>query len=417
MVPGTKAKQNLQKLAITALFLGLVAACKPFSFTIPLFGASGMKVGFAGIFTAFPTFLFGPVYGGVASAASDILGCIIAPIGAYNPIFTIVAFIGGFIKGLMWKLLGKSNGKKTRIIAICLIAAIGVFGAVCHVILVNDGVAYGLISTADELPNRKAVENAELSPISSAVTGLAAYNNDTITLSHAVAQDGVYTVPSTIVYPDGYTLSVTKIGEDAFSGGGFEKIIIPSTVKTIDEKAFSNLEGVVIAGAEGSKAQEAAEKAGLAFEAAEPEKITFTADASGYSDIYGSFSNSETFRRNLAGYINFVTIGLEGTALLGFVYIAAEALINRARRKKGKEGYAPHVRIFASIFVSGMIVTTINTVVMKFITVPAYQDRAFWILWAPRALEELIMCLIQAYLIAVLYDIYVTKIKDRIAHA
>src|SRR5699024_1577638 len=123
--------------------------------------------------------------------------------------------------------------------------------------------------------------------------------------------------------PDGYTLSVTKIGKDAFSGGGFEKIIIPSTVKTIDEKAFSNLEGVVIAGAEGSKAQEAAEKAGLAFETAEPEQITFTADASGYSDIYGSFSNSETFRRNLAGYINFVTIGLEGTALLGFVYIAA----------------------------------------------------------------------------------------------
>lgn len=75
------------------------------------------------------------------------------------------------------------------------------------------------------------------------------------------------------------------------------------------------------------------------------------------------------------------------------------------------------MRIFASIFVSGMIVTTINTVVMKFITVPAYQDQAFWILWAPRALEELIMCLIQAYLIAVLYDIYVTKIKDRIAHA
>ena len=77
-------------------------------------------------------------------------------------------------------------------------------------------------------------------------------------------------------------------------------------------------------------------------------------------------------------------------------------------------GGAPHIRIFASIFGSGLIVTTINTVVLRYFTLPAWAGRAFWILWTPRALEELIICLIQAYFIAILYDVYMTRFQDRL---
>ena len=75
---------------------------------------------------------------------------------------------------------------------------------------------------------------------------------------------------------------------------------------------------------------------------------------------------------------------------------------------------APHIRIFASIFGSGLIVTTINTVVLRYFTLPAWAGRAFWILWTPRALEELIVCIIQAYFIAILYDVYMTRFQDRL---
>ena len=89
-----REKENLTKIAVTAICIGFVAISKFFSVTLPLFGASGMNVGFGGIFTAFPAFLFGPLYGGVATAISDLLGVIIKPSGPYNPIFTITAFCG-----------------------------------------------------------------------------------------------------------------------------------------------------------------------------------------------------------------------------------------------------------------------------------------------------------------------------------
>ena len=366
-----KEKENLIKIAVTAICIGFVAISKFFSFTLPLFGASGMNVGFGGIFTAFPAFLFGPVFGGVASAVSDLLGVIIKPTGPYNPIFTITAFCGGFIKGWIWRLLAGRNDGRIRRVALCLLLLLGIVGGAFHIALVSDGVTSGLVSEQAELPTRGAIRTEDYNPLTKLVVHLADYNNDVITYSRYTGEADTVTLPSAIVYPDGYTLKVTKLGAKA------------------------------------------AGKAGIAFEEAEVEAQTVEVDAAGVS-ADGAFKNSDTFRKYLAGYINFITLGLEGTALLGLLYIGAEALINLCRRKRGKEGGAPHIRIFASIFGSGLIVTTINTVVLRYFTLPAWAGRAFWILWTPRALEELIICLIQAYFIAILYDVYMTRFQDRL---
>jgi len=379
-----KEKENLIKIAVTAICIGFVAISKFFSFTLPLFGASGMNVGFGGIFTAFPAFLFGPVFGGVASAASDLLGVIIKPTGPYNPIFTITAFCGGFIKGWIWRLLAGRNDGRIRRVALCLLLLLGVVGGAFHIALVSDGVTSGLVSEQAELPTRGAIRTEDYNPLTKLVVHLADYNNDVITYSRYTGEADTVTLPSAIVYPDGYTLKVTKLGEKAFPEAVL-RVQIPEGVKTIDEKAFDGLaEGSVIVGAAGSAAQKAAEKAGIAFEEAEVDAQTVEVDAAGAS-ADGAFKNSDTFRKYLAGYINFITLGLEGTALLGLLYIGAEALINLRRRKRGKEGGAPHIRIFASIFGSGLIVTTINTVVLRYFTLPAWAGRAFWILWTPRA--------------------------------
>ena len=349
-----KEKENLIKLAVTAICIGFVAISKFFSFTLPLFGASGMNVGFGGIFTAFPAFLFGPVFGGVASAVSDLLGVIIKPTGPYNPIFTITAFCGGFIKGWIWRLLAGRNDGRIRRVALCLLLLLGIVGGAFHIALVSDGVTSGLVSEQAELPTRGAIRTEDYNPLTKLVVHLADYNNDVITYSRYTGEADTVTLPSAIVYPDGYTLKVTKLGAKAFPEAVL-RVQIPEGVTTIDEKAFDGLaEGSVIVGAAGSAAQEAAGKAGIAFEEAEVEAQTVEVDAAGVS-ADGAFKNSDTFRKYLAGYINFITLGLEGTALLGLLYIGAEALINLCRRKRGKEGGEPHIRIFASIFGSCLI--------------------------------------------------------------
>ena len=408
-----REKENLTKIAVTAICIGFVAISKFFSVTLPLFGASGMNVGFGGIFTAFPAFLFGPLYGGVATAISDLLGVIIKPSGPYNPIFTITAFCGGVIKGWIWRLLAMRNDGRVRRVALCLLIALGVVGGAFHISLVSDGISAGLAADASELPKRSEIQMEDYNPLTKLVVHLADYNNDVITYSRYTGDADTVTLPSKIVYPDGYTLSVTKLGEKAFPEAQL-RILIPETVKTIAEKAFDGLaEGSVIVAKAGSKAQEAAEKAGIAFEAADVESVTVQVDETGISDS-SSFTNSDAFRKNLAGYINFITLGLEGTALLGLLYIGAEALVNLRRRKQGKEGNAPHIRIFASVFGAGLIVTTLNTIVLRYFTLPAWAGRAFWIVWIPRALEELIMCIIISYFIAILYDVYMTRFRDKL---
>ena len=191
-----KEKENLIKIAVTAICIGFVAISKFFSFTLPLFGASGMNVGFGGIFTAFPAFLFGPVFGGVASAASDLLGVIIKPTGPYNPIFTITAFCGGFIKGWIWRLLAARNDGRIRRVALCLLLLLGIVGGAFHIALVSDGVTSGLVSEQAELPTRGAIRAEDYNPLTKLVVHLADYNNDVITYSRYTGEADTVTLPS-----------------------------------------------------------------------------------------------------------------------------------------------------------------------------------------------------------------------------
>lgn len=141
---------------------------------------------------------------------------------------------------------------------------------------------------------------------------------------------------------------------------------------------------------------------------------TVEVDAAGAS-ADGAFKNSDTFRKYLAGYINFITLGLEGTALLGLLYIGAEALINLRRRKRGRGGAARRTSASSPRF-SGLRPDRDDDQHRRsaLLHAAAWAGRAFWILWTPRALEELIVCIIQAYFIAILYDVYMTRFQDRL---
>ena len=102
-------KKRTEKMIITAMMLAFALALKYFSITLPLMGSNGLRMGFAGIFTAFPAILFGPLYGGITSALTDLLGFFMKPSGDYNVLFTLMGFVGGFLKGLLWLLLKKAE--------------------------------------------------------------------------------------------------------------------------------------------------------------------------------------------------------------------------------------------------------------------------------------------------------------------
>lgn len=60
-----------------------------------------IRIGFGFLPTALCAIMFGPLIGGITGAVADILGMVIFPKGAYFPGFTLSAFIGGVIYGVI----------------------------------------------------------------------------------------------------------------------------------------------------------------------------------------------------------------------------------------------------------------------------------------------------------------------------
>lgn len=175
----SKSRALLYKATISAMFLACAVAIKMLStFYIPMFGTNGIKVSFGGIFTSFPALLFGPVFGGAASAASDIIGCIINPVGPWNPLITAAVFAGGFIKGLLFSILKKRDGRRLTAVFAVILAALALLSLTNYYGLKSDEAFFGFFAekesvlftreTLEAVPDRSLGTNICLALSSSA---------------------------------------------------------------------------------------------------------------------------------------------------------------------------------------------------------------------------------------------------------
>ena len=433
-----RVKSSLLKMTLCAVFIGLAVVAKLFlSIKIPLLGADGLRISLAGVFTAFPAFICGPIYGGIASAASDFIGYIIKPDGAYIPWLTLTAFAGGVLKGIIWRLFVRRPRKSVRILALAAFVIVGSLGLTVHISLISDGILNDITASQSQLATRGRMESLEKNAVSGAVVNLAKYNNDVFTVT-AVSDSETIVMPSKANL-DGYERPVTKIGGGAFSSCGSAKsIYIPSVYTSIDNEAFTGIDisGLVIISEKNSAAEKFASQNGISFEEGTVEEFTLEL-VSVYSDggysvsalQSGGFTikSSDAYRKNLSGYISFTTVGLELIGLIGILYFVLEAAISRyeasrteSKDKNGKQkkkilGHIVNpqlVKIMLSTVISGLIVTNINTKILQAV-LAVYSGRSFIILWIPRFIEELAVCMVQSVLISVLYGIYISTVGKK----
>lgn len=81
-----------------------------------------VKIGFGFLPAALASIMFGPIWGGIMGAISDILGMAIFPSGgAYFPGFTLSAFLAGLIYGFV---LYKKHDTILRVAAAVLIVTV-----------------------------------------------------------------------------------------------------------------------------------------------------------------------------------------------------------------------------------------------------------------------------------------------------
>lgn len=412
-----RSQRLIRRITLTAIFAALAIVCKAFTnlaLTIP---GAGVKIGVSGIFTFFPAILCGPLYGGAASALSDLLGYVIAPDGAYIPWLTVTAFCGGVIKGLLWRLLTKKSAASVRWILLAVFVLIGSFGAAFNVALVRDGVMDGVIARQADLPLRGEInemtDQGELSALSRFAVGLAQYNKDSFTVASVDAGQlggDTYTLPSTASLL-GVKGNVTKTAKNLL--GDFKgRVIIPGNYSTIGEGLANDPSAVTIISTPGdgtkTAVQKYAEKYGYAFEAVsadEIEKIALTVDRDTLTDAEKGIrlTNADTYRKYLSQYLNVAVFGAELVGLIGVVFILATFFLGRVKGETG-ENTLNYLRIAAAATTAGLIVTTVNTYILRIFT-PAWTGRAILVLLVPRLAEELVVCLIQSYVISLLWGL------------
>lgn len=66
---------------------------------VPVVQIESIRISFGFIPHSFESILFGPLFGGIGGALSDIIGMVIAPKGPYFPGFTLDAMLAGLIYG------------------------------------------------------------------------------------------------------------------------------------------------------------------------------------------------------------------------------------------------------------------------------------------------------------------------------
>ena len=273
---------SVRRITLSAIFLSLSLVAKTmFSLYIPLFGQNGISVGVSGIFSILPSLLFGPLYGAIVSGLSDLLGYLLKPSGAYLPLLTLTAALGGWLRGVLWRFLQNKDNRKLRIVVVVcslLLLSVGIYNAVC------------------------------------------------------LSADGVNAAYYTQANP-GQTDKMHLIS----------RMLITRTINTKDPSG------------------------------------------------------------NLASFLPFVTTGIIGSAALGILLLLADYFLSKKLAHRIQAQQVP--RLLTAMILSGVVVTTLNTVILREMLFASWKVLPFAVVWIPRFAEEVLGNTVNAYFVALLLGI------------
>lgn len=124
-------KNVTRKIVFTALIIAVTAALKcTASIMLPFAGAGGMRISLSVFFSKLPALMFGPVIGAMSSVLNDVIPAFIKPEGAYIPLLTVTAALGGLMCGFLWKKADKINAVKFKKIFLSAVVVLGILGII-----------------------------------------------------------------------------------------------------------------------------------------------------------------------------------------------------------------------------------------------------------------------------------------------
>lgn len=102
--------------------------------------------------------------------------------------------------------------------------------------------------------------------------------------------------------------------------------------------------------------------------------------------------------------------GVTGSAILGILLLTGDFFLSKKLRSGKGQRKIP--QLFVVMVVSGLVVTTVNTVILRETIGAAWKTIPFLIVWMPRAAEELLGNMVLTYFIALLLPLSGKLLKN-----
>lgn len=149
--------KNTKNIAYLSMFIAMEVILSRFlSIQTPI-----VKFGFSFLPIAAASIMFGGILGGAAAAIADVLGAVMFPIGAYFPGFTVSAFLGGTLYGIIM------HKKKSSILR--TIAAVAIITIIVDLVLNTYWLTLITGKAASILIIPRVIRSAIMFPVQSAL--------------------------------------------------------------------------------------------------------------------------------------------------------------------------------------------------------------------------------------------------------
>lgn len=117
--------------------------------------------------------------------------------------------------------------------------------------------------------------------------------------------------------------------------------------------------------------------------------------------------NAKDPSANLSGYLTTVTNGPLGCGILGLIFLAVELIASR--KFLAGRGKVKILAMLLAVMGAGLIVTTLNTVILRETVYASWKVLPFWVLWVPRVIEEILMGSAKVCFTAVLMGAFISR--------
>lgn len=127
--PKLTTHEQVKRIVISALLIALgVVLSRLLSYpTLSVSGNLSAMIGLGPLPIMLLAYLYGPLWGGVGALAWDMLGALLFPIGAFNPMFSVAAFIFGVICGAFFLYTKNREKCLASPLWVLLATAVGLF--------------------------------------------------------------------------------------------------------------------------------------------------------------------------------------------------------------------------------------------------------------------------------------------------